>query len=307
MRTVKSWARTVTRHSHLAERVRALALRLPATLTFDAQDATKIARALSRCSNLKELRVAGPVCFHGWMINEAPFRLTKFENRYFEDRWIGDFWKAQTEIRVLSISYTSSRFDNNQLLPNLIAIRTSYLHNLPAGRPLQRIETTFHRDLAPLMQYARTLTTLNLLREWRDHELSISDILVAIADLAALAHLGITELRKERSTPAIEVPPIAILRQFSKIETFILLVRNVTRFLSDDLHNSYDMTVAADVEGLGSAIMAACPTLWRVAVGAQVAWDQELSSVLTKSRGGEIHAEAGTALDFEAVSMFWNP
>jgi hypothetical protein len=207
MRTVKSWARTVTRHSHLAERVHALALRLPATLTFDAQDATKIARALSRCSNLKELRVASQVdtphlsvertCIHGWMINEAPFRLTKFENTYFEDSRITAFWKAQTEIRVLSIPCTSSCFEN-QLLPNVIAIRTSHLHDLPAGRPLQRIETTFHRDLAPLMQYAGTLTTLNLRREWRNHELSISDMLVDIANLLpSLAHLGITELRKE--------------------------------------------------------------------------------------------------------------
>jgi hypothetical protein len=106
----------------------------------------------------------------------------------------------------------------------------------------------------------------------------------------------------------VERTPTPTLGRFPKIETFILRVRNVIHFLSDDLRNSYyDMTVAADVEGLGSAIMAACPTLWRVAIGAQVAWDQELSSVLTKSRGGEIHAETGTTLDFEALSMFWKP
>jgi hypothetical protein len=106
----------------------------------------------------------------------------------------------------------------------------------------------------------------------------------------------------------VERTPTPTLGRFPKIETFILRVRNVIYFLSDDLRNSYyDMTVAADVEGLGSAIMAVCPTLWRVAIGAQVAWDQELSSVLTKSRGGEIHAEIGTALDFEALSMFWKP
>jgi hypothetical protein len=38
MRTVKSWARTVTRHSHLAERVHALALCLPTILTFATLD-----------------------------------------------------------------------------------------------------------------------------------------------------------------------------------------------------------------------------------------------------------------------------
>jgi hypothetical protein len=105
----------------------------------------------------------------------------------------------------------------------------------------------------------------------------------------------------------VERTPTPILRRFPKIETFVLRVRNATHFLSNDLRHNYDMAVAADVDGLGSAIMAACPTLWRVAIGTQVAWDHKLSSVLTKSRGGEIHAETGTALDFEALSMFWKP
>jgi hypothetical protein len=78
---------------------------------------------------------------------------------------------------------------------------------------------------------------------------------------------------------------------------------NVECFAVDDA--MYDMDAPAGVYGLGHAMMMACPTLCRAAICAEA--DDALTSVLTRSRGGEIHAEAGTTFDFETMSMFWKP
>ncbi|KAJ6515314.1 hypothetical protein C8R45DRAFT_1086533 [Mycena sanguinolenta] len=83
MRAVKLWARTVTRHAHLAERIHALAL--PDMHLIDVSDIPKIVHALKKCVNLKELRISGadqsvPRHFgSGWMFDEYPFRLQKFD------------------------------------------------------------------------------------------------------------------------------------------------------------------------------------------------------------------------------------
>ncbi|KAJ7031030.1 hypothetical protein C8F04DRAFT_711263 [Mycena alexandri] len=111
MRSTKSWCLAVTRHPHLAQRVHALSLTIPETVKLQPADGTKIQRALTLCVNLKELKVtfekssndSGPHSIHGWLINECPFRLTKFTNLYFNSAWISQFWKAQSELRVLSV------------------------------------------------------------------------------------------------------------------------------------------------------------------------------------------------------------
>ncbi|KAJ7887585.1 hypothetical protein B0H14DRAFT_1236887 [Mycena olivaceomarginata] len=311
MRDVQSWARAITKHAHLAERTHSLALCLPSTLTFDAPHATKIGRALAKCINLKELRVVGEVsatgerqsCIHGWMINDCSFRLTRFENLYFNDQWIVDFWKKQTEIRVLVMNHNLGCFKDPQLLPDLVAVGTSQLSDLPEGRALQRIETYFQRDLLHLAQYKRTLTTLNLLRHWVDRQFSIGDAISAVAELLpGLVHFGIIERRKDSHIPT-ELVSQATLRRFAKLETLTLYLLNVKFFGVDN--TMYVLDAPAGVCALGHAMMIACPTLRRATIGAQA--DDALTKVLTRSRGGEVHVEAGTAFDFEDVSMFWNP
>ncbi|KAJ7893459.1 hypothetical protein B0H14DRAFT_2685023 [Mycena olivaceomarginata] len=156
MRATKSWAGAVTQHTHLAERMHALTVQLPSIESLDVSDIAKIVEALSRCINLKELRGV-PEC----MISACPFRLEKFENLApFKGWWDDDFWKTQTEIRVLSPLYFPPSLENQMPVPNLIALRIVDLHTLPE-RPLQRVETGFHTDLTPLVRYSRTLTTLN--------------------------------------------------------------------------------------------------------------------------------------------------
>jgi hypothetical protein len=95
----------------------------------------------------------------------------------------------------------------------------------------------------------------------------------------------------------------ATLRRFVKLETLTLYLLNV-KFLGVD-NTMYVLDAPAGVCALGHAMMIACPTLRRATIGAQA--DDALTNVLTRSRGGEVHVEAGTAFDIEDVSMFWNP
>ncbi|KAJ7467056.1 hypothetical protein FB451DRAFT_1484062 [Mycena latifolia] len=312
MRGVKSWCLAVTRHSILAERVHALALLLPGNM--EPSDATKIERALTRCVNLKELKLSGEVyasghrvsSLNGWMINDCPFRLTKFSNSYFNFEWIKEFWGVQSNIRVLSIPFGSFPCSDGQL-PNLIAVKVPYVHGLPPHRPLQRIETGFQRDYSALAQYSKTLTTLNVLRQWVE-EITLLENLTSIVDLLpALVHLGIVEVKKEPRHSIVGSAPTLILQRFRRLETFIFQVRNVARFNDRDANCIYHMDEAADVEALGLAIMVACPRLRWTVLGAEVQLDKELTCTLRRSADGRIHPEAGTDFNFEAHSMFWKP
>ncbi|KAJ6594586.1 hypothetical protein B0H19DRAFT_1247247 [Mycena capillaripes] len=317
MRSVRSWALAVTRHSHLAERVHALSLQLPETLKLSPSDATKVQRALSACVNLKELKFScievyghgnRPDSIHGWMINEAPFRLTKFANTYFNFSWITDFWIAQSQIRVLSIPHSySSSLSTKAWLPNLIAVAVSSLQALPVERPLQRIEASIQRDFSLLAQFSRTLTTLNLVGEWVDHELTLFDVVANIADLLpALVHLGISELVK-RDRSIVERAPMGALQRFSGLETFVILVRNVVRFTDIHAPRIYKLENEKDLEDLGSAIITACLTLRRVVVGAEAQLDRELTCTLTRILDGKIQSDRGAKMNLDAVSMFWKP
>ncbi|KAF8214178.1 hypothetical protein K438DRAFT_1803020 [Mycena galopus ATCC 62051] len=214
---MKSWARAVTRHTHLAERLHALALHLPDIRTIDPSDTTKIGRALYRCVNLKELCISDidGLWRHSWIIdNDYPFRLQKFKclSRLRETQ----FWERQTQIRVISLphSATSLPFFENQLLDD-IALGTLSLSDLPA-RPLQRIETGSHRDFSRLAQYSQTLTTLNIRGEWNHKQFSFSRTLAAIADsLPALVHLGMTEVKKEVYTALVRSACTHFYRSYS--------------------------------------------------------------------------------------------
>ncbi|KAF7352285.1 hypothetical protein MVEN_01192200 [Mycena venus] len=132
MDAVRSWTLTVTRRSHLAERVHALALQLPDISTLDTSDSVKIGRALRLCVNLKELRLLSEFAqyqrrvdgIHSWMMSECPFRLHNIEiDSESQNRWNAPFWKNQTEIRVLSMPYCRRlpAFFENQV-PKVIAL-----------------------------------------------------------------------------------------------------------------------------------------------------------------------------------------
>ncbi|KAJ6507387.1 hypothetical protein C8R47DRAFT_1066242 [Mycena vitilis] len=316
-RQLKSLALAVTRHSHLAERVHTLVLRLPETLKLSPLDGSRIKDTLGACINLKELRVScadaypfsSPASIDGWMLNDASFRLIKFANSYFRFDCIMGFLDAQSEICVFSTTTHYGRFPSSDAqLPNLIAISVVSLESLPAGRPLQRIETRFHHDYSPLVRYSGTLTSLHLMGQWMDYGSTLSDTLIIISDmLPALVKLGVTEQRKNRTPTLIELTPMATLRKFSRLETFLLLVRNVVRFDDQASARVYEMEDEQDLEDLGQAIMMTCSKLHRVVVGAHVQLGQELNCTLTRTTGGEVRSKRGYELSSDGVSMFWDP
>ncbi|KAJ6515349.1 hypothetical protein C8R45DRAFT_206605 [Mycena sanguinolenta] len=310
-RVVQLWSRTIMNNTYLAERVLALALQLPSPLKFEASDATKIVCALEKCVNLKELRVFGELLgktgtyrtdgIHGWLINDCSFRVTKFENFYFEDSSIKTFWRNQTEIQLL-VTRTSSCLRDLEVLPQVIALEADVL-DLPEGRALQRVSTRLEdryiRHLARCT--AATLTTLYLSRNLVDPWFSIGHAITAVAGcFLGLIHLVIVEQKK--SVPLNEKVLTTTLQKFSRLETLNLQMQNVASFMIDNA--TYQMNTATGVYGLGHEFMIACPTLRRVTIRAEVE-EQVLASVVTRSRGGGIHEESGTMADFDASEMFW--
>ncbi|KAJ6494515.1 hypothetical protein C8R45DRAFT_988286, partial [Mycena sanguinolenta] len=340
-RALRSWCLAVTRRSELAERVHALSLGLPGDLSFSS-DVAKIARALSRCVNLKELSVhhdhAGPFgapyesqasSIQGWIITKCPFRLTKFSNSYFKTSFISQFWTPQSDIRVLSIPNCTQNFPiYDDQLPHLIALEVGDVHSLPVDRALQRIQLRWGRhaagsmdQLSVLGRYSGTLTTLNLLQTATTPLLSTLRICDKIArELPRLLHLGLTEIDKytKAADRFAEDAPLNVLAKFTQLQTFIIYSQKITEFRDLVLGRVYKLDELPGLQAFGRAVMEACPTLCRVDVGARIfsrtdleEWyselpRRELSCTLTRTAAGNIELECGTRFDFHAVAMFWS-
>ncbi|KAJ7681001.1 hypothetical protein DFH06DRAFT_1164800 [Mycena polygramma] len=274
-RRLKSLALAVTRHSHLAEREHTLVLRLPETLKLSPLDGSRIKDTLGACINLKELRVScadaypfsSPNSIDGWMLKDASFRLIKFANSYFRFDCIMGFLDAQSEICVFSTTTHHDCFPpSDAQLPNLIAISVVSLHSLPAGRPLQRIETRFQHDYSPLVRYSGTLTSLHLMGQWVDQGKyhPLRHPYYHFGHVACAGQIGCHRTEEKcnvrRSLSGshqlipqslIELTPMATLRKFSRLETFLLLVRNVVRFNDQASARIYEMDEEQDLEDLG--------------------------------------------------------
>ncbi|KAJ6507401.1 hypothetical protein C8R47DRAFT_92998 [Mycena vitilis] len=221
------------------------------------------------------------------------------------------FFDAQSDIRVLSShgSYVYGSIPSKDTqLPNLIALSVPSVGALPIGRPLQRIETRFQHDCSLLGRYSETLTTLDLVRERVDWNVSLSDTVIIIADLLpALVHLGVSELIQHTvHQPVIERTPMVTLRRFPRLETFLLVVRNVVSFRDPTSAQVYDMDKENEVEKLGSAIMAACSKLHRLTVGAQVQVDREFICTFKRTHDGRMWSNRGNGINVDAVSVFWD-
>ncbi|KAJ7646669.1 hypothetical protein FB45DRAFT_891041 [Roridomyces roridus] len=314
LRTIKSWALSVSRNAHLAARVQSLAIEFPEDM-LDPTDATKITLALNKCVNLKDLEVA---CArfpnhsnskHVWMIEDCPFRLHTFRNSYFttSDTWMTKFWEAQTEIRVLAFRWGGSV--PTGYLPNLLAVRAPQVSGLPLERPLQRVYTTFDNDISQLARYSQSLKTVNLERTWSSRDsLTFLGIIEILADsLPLLRHLWLVERSKSfRGIGSdFERAPTTALQRMSHLEDVVLHTRSITFFKEGSDGPLYSMTQSSGLEAQASAIMAVCPTLQRVNLGGAAARDVELTCLLTRSTTGGIRTEHGTEFDSDAASMFW--
>ncbi|KAJ7616275.1 hypothetical protein DFH06DRAFT_1483799 [Mycena polygramma] len=304
---MRSWCLAVTRRSQLAEHVHVLSLGLPTDLAFTS-DLDKIARALNKCRNLKELSIhpdnSGPFgdryesqssSIQGWLITKCPFRLSKFSTSYFKTSFLSQFWTPQSEIRILAIPMCTDQFPcHDDQLPNVIALEVGDVRALPVNRALQRIQLRWGRDseglakLSALARYSATLTTLNLV------ETSVADRFSESSPLSALA-------------------------KFTQLETFVIYCQTITGFEDLALDQVYDFgDDLLGVRAFGLAIMNACPTLRRVDVGARTfsgmyeyqQWEkkQECACTLTRTtQDGDINVDSRTSFNFQAVAMFWNP
>ncbi|KAJ7232636.1 hypothetical protein B0H12DRAFT_1223150 [Mycena haematopus] len=341
-RALRSWCSAVTRHPELAERVHALSLGLPSDLSFSS-DAAKIARALSKCVNLKELSIhpddSGPFgaryeskssSIQGWIITKCPFRLTKFSNSYFKLSFIAQFWTPQSDIRVLGIPTCTTEFPlYDDQLPNLIALEVGDVSALPVDRPLQRIQLRWGRyvaasldQLSVLGRYSATLTTLNLLQTTVTQRISTRQILEKVARcVPGLLHLGITETDEYTKASVADrfsdACPINVLAKFTKMETFVLYCQTITGFHDPILAHTYELNKLPSLRIFGLAIMNACPTLRRADIGSRIYpptddfWyhtrseRNDLACTLTRrSSTGEVEDVCAMQFDFHAVAMF---
>ncbi|KAJ7866816.1 hypothetical protein B0H14DRAFT_3592309 [Mycena olivaceomarginata] len=338
---LRSWCLAVTRHSELAERVHALSLGLPSDLSFSS-DVGKIACALSRCVNLKELSIhhdnSGPFgalyesqasSIQGWIITKCPFRLTKFSNSYFRNSFISQFWTPQSDIRVIAIPNCTRNFPiYDDQLPHLIALEVGDVSSLPVNRALQRIQLRWGRhtagsvdQLSVLSRYSATLTTLNLLQTAVTPLISTLHIFEKIArELPRLLHLGITEIDKytQGADRFAEDAPLNALAKFTQLQTFVIYCQRITTFRDLTLAGIYELDELPGLQAFGRAVMEACPTLRRADVGARIfsAADlenwyvesrrHELACTLMRTATGNIELECRTRFDFHAVAMFWS-
>jgi hypothetical protein len=175
------------------------------------------------------------------------------------------------------------------------------------------------------MQYSQTLTILNLWGPSAHFLFSVPGNLATLGDsIPVLLHLSVVEqvcavllcgLLFDSETSFISqnhhylyhahTPTPILQEKFCKLQTFVLHARNLVSFVNHG--NDYAMTSAPDLEWLGVDMLrlSACPTLLRVAISVNIPHHEEISCVLTRPGGGSaIHAEAGTALDLEALNMF---
>ncbi|KAJ7779679.1 hypothetical protein B0H16DRAFT_1878375 [Mycena metata] len=338
-----SWCLAVTRHPQLAQRVHSLFMHLPVDLSFSS-DVAKIARALAKCLNLKELSIhrdnSDPFGFHydcsiqGWIVTKCRFRLTKFSTSYFRIPFLSQFWTPQSEqLRVLSLPHCTEKFPIfEDQLPHLIALEVGNTRALPADRELQRIQLhggTSLPELSGLGAYAASLATFNLLRGNVKPDISTLQILDALAQwVPDILHLALIETDAWTTEQNLfsEGCPIGALAKFTRLETLSLYSQRITAFDDPALTEPYQLNDPVCLQAFGEAMLKMCPTLRRVVVGARTdtptghhEWSprpgvdaavrRELVCTLTHTgagaAGGETEVQFGTRFDFDAVSMFW--
>ncbi|KAJ7162225.1 hypothetical protein C8R46DRAFT_1103916 [Mycena filopes] len=303
-RSLKSWCWAVTHNSRLAERVHTLVLRLPVPLDLGPKDVTTIRRALQACVNLKDLTVfpdkvhldTPPESIDAYMMDELPFRLTKFTNSYFVFAFLDKFFTTQPDIQVVSMPCFKDARDREFHLPRLVAFGFCPFHLLPPRSPLQRLWTNIQPDISPLRNYSASLTSLHVNLPL---EATISRTILSIVELSpGLMHLAIT-----MNWPLYchsQLPPVASLRQFSGLESFIL----VSQYLPpSDSPFWYHMHMTdEDAKDFGSALMKACPTLSRAVVGGPT---HQFYTFTRTPVDASIHSESGSEFEFGDVYMSW--
>ncbi|KAJ7162215.1 hypothetical protein C8R46DRAFT_1353210 [Mycena filopes] len=303
-RSLKSWCWAVAHSCRLAERVHTLVLRLPLPHELRPTDVTTIRRALQACVNLKDLTIfpdkvrldTPPESVDAYLMDELPFRLTKFTNSYFMFAVLDRFFTMQTDIQMVSMPYFEHARDREFHLPRLVALGFCPFHLLPPRSPLQRLWTNIQPDMSPLRSYSASLTSLHINLSIGWGEPTISHVILTIVELLpGLMHLAIT-MNRHISLHS-QLPQVASLHGFSRLESFILVSRSPPSAGFRLLHH-FHMT-DEHAMAFGSALMTACPTLRRAIVGGPT------NQFHTFTRTPSIHSESGLEFEFGDAHMSW--
>ncbi|KAJ7646546.1 hypothetical protein FB45DRAFT_1018861 [Roridomyces roridus] len=322
---LESWSNTVTRRSHLAERVHTLKLALDCAMELTSNPA-KLARALAKCVNLKELSVRNTTpgfdqfnmehrrSIQTWILNTCKFRLHKFDNDFFKISMLSQFWSLQSDIRSLALPNYGEKFPcHDDQLPNLISLKVDDLKTLPEERPLERIEvfmpfSMLDRLVAVLSQYSPTLTTLNLAQCYFHDASQIYAVFTTVAlAVPSLLHFGFIEKpNMYLSTQELD-SPIAALAGFTRLETFFFHSFRITTFFDQNSGDTYDLCDPGDLEVLGRATMHAGRTLHRATFSHELE-DDTSHVVCTVTRSGpeeviQLQVEHPTEFDLSKISM----
>ncbi|KAF7305698.1 F-box domain-containing protein [Mycena chlorophos] len=264
------WCIAINRTTYLAPYVRALYLDLPNPHRFDLStvpDAERLLRALRKCARVKDYRIAvdwssgywdmdraSEWSGGQWLLAEARFRVTTFQNAYlFRGELAKQLWR-QPELKILDLptiqlgeKHELRVLDDSKVLPNLIALGvdgTVPPENLPRSRRLERIQLHLHhvvhlidhRYLTILARFSASLTTLALV-----HFNFVRAIIVMpslAVSLPHLVHLAITDEFEDKFKNSsiqekwegmmfaqYEVSAMTILpalRKFDRLETLVL-------------------------------------------------------------------------------------
>ncbi|KAF8805068.1 hypothetical protein BYT27DRAFT_6683129 [Phlegmacium glaucopus] len=106
---IRAWCLSLKRRPRLAPGVESLVLLLPQQMAFHPDDFARLIQALRMCINLKELSVLSQSRRHElqdystvYMLDNLPFKLTKFVNDYFiQDDALRNFLDSQKTLQTL--------------------------------------------------------------------------------------------------------------------------------------------------------------------------------------------------------------
>ncbi|KAF7294031.1 hypothetical protein MKEN_01449400 [Mycena kentingensis (nom. inval.)] len=328
-RDLRSWCLAISRHKHLADRVHSLTLSLEPTVDIPPRDAVKLSTAVHGCPNLKVLHVRRASgtdhSFNGdWLLGDAcPFQLDALTNGYFNFFALRPFLATQNQLRLLAheggvalvASETrnalqaepmgSGHDDPRPQLPALIGVKME-LRNLHAASswPIQRVEASYGGTLFGIARFEKTLTTLNLLKDYHDAGLLLKRMKEIANILPMLVNLALVDMPSgtPRHLPWIIAvqSPVSLVKNFKRLETLTIVARNVDRFGTAP-DKTYHSLEDSEMRAMALATLDALPTIRRVVIGTERLPGVERMHIA--ARGAETITE--NEVDFDAVSMFW--
>ncbi|KAF8904139.1 hypothetical protein CPB84DRAFT_1960951 [Gymnopilus junonius] len=290
LRRIKAFCITVARRPYLALYLRKLALYMPPQMDLEADDLSRIMRALHLSVNLKELSVLQDTsrgmpdkpgtAVQRWILDGHDFRLEKFTNSYFQPPVLTNFLAHQPSIETLTVKCKGNAEICGAALPNLANLDSSAAvvqeFSMPSWykRNIQRLQFQFEQStdveelatFVALTQFKDSLKSLSIRRNGSENGLDIAVLTACVAaQLPDIKYLRIMDHSMRLETYHVPFLPFPI--RFTQIET--LIFRAPTRAFDDTKEDakisSYiELRSAEGRRGAAERIMEILPTLTRL-------------------------------------------